>query len=332
MNGEIAMRAVVCDTLGDETGLVMADLPPPVLRPGTVRIAVAAAGVNFADGLLIAGRYQDKVAPPFIPGFEIAGTVLATAEDVGNVRPGERVVALLDHGGFAEEAVARAEDVAIIPAGMDAMTAAALPVTYITAHQALCTRAGLAAGQTLLVHGAAGGVGLAAVEIGHALGAIVIATAGGSEKLAVAAAHGADFGIDHRDGEVAEAVKAVTGGAGADVVFDPVGGAMFDASLRCAKPGGRLVVIGFASGTVPQIPANILLVKNLTVIGYGLGGFRRLDPGGLAASFQALFAWYAAGRLRPEIAAVLPLDQAATALRRLKERGVSGKLVLKVKD
>ncbi len=237
-------------------------------------------------------------------------------------------MAVPGRGGFAEQVVAQASDVFALPAGMDDITAAGFPIAYGTSHHALTKRAGLHAGQTLLVHGAAGGVGLTAVEIGHALGATVIATASSPEKLAVAALHGADYGIDSRDPDLRAAVKGLTNGRGVDVVYDPVGGPLFDASLRCTAPGGCLLAIGFASGIVPQIPANILLVKNLSVIGYYWGAFRTLDPASLQASFAELFDWYTAGRIHPEVAQVYPLAEAAEALRALKERKVVGKLVL----
>lgn len=325
------MRAVLCRTLGDESGLVIADIAPAPLTAGTVRIDIFAAGVNFADGLLIAGKYQEKPALPFIPGFEVAGLVTDVAADVTGLRSGDRVMAVLDSGGFAEQVVARAEDVYRLPPAMDWITAAAFPIVYGTSHHSLVAKARLQAGEILLVHGAAGGVGLSAVEIGHALGATVIATAGGPDKLAVASAHGARYGIDYRGEDIRERVKALTAGRGADVVYDPVGGAVFDASLHATAPNGRILVIGFASGSVPQIPANILLVKNLTVVGYHWGAFRRLDPAGLRRSFEDLFAWFTGGKVRPTVSQTLPLEAAAQAIGLLKSRAVTGKLVLKIR-
>ncbi|HXP97312.1 MAG TPA: NADPH:quinone oxidoreductase family protein [Telmatospirillum sp.] len=324
------MRAVLCRTLGDESGLVVADVAPPDLTSGSVRIRVRAAGVNFADGLLIAGTYQEKQVPPFIPGFEVAGDIVEIAPDVCGLRTGDRVMAALDAGGFAEQVVARASDVHLLPPSMDWVTAAGFPIIYGTSHHSLTAKARLQAGETLLVHGAAGGVGLSAVEIGRALGATVIATAGGTDRIAVALAHGAHFGIDYRSQDIRERVKALTTGRGADVVYDPVGGAVFDASLRCTAPNGRILAIGFASGMVPQIPANILLVKNISVIGYHWGAYRRLDPAGLRQSFQALFAWFIEGKLQPTVSRTLPLDAAGEAISLLKSRAVTGKLVLTI--
>jgi len=324
------MRAVICKALGDENGLVIEDILAPALTENGVRIRVKAAGVNFADGLLIAGKYQQKQTPPFTPGFEISGEVIETAPGVTSCKPGDRVMANLDCGGFAEEAVADASDVYVIPDCMSWADAAGFPVVWGTSHHGLIEKARLKAGETLLVHGAAGGVGLTAVEIGRALGATVIATAGGADKLAVAAEHGAHHGIDYKAEDVRTRVKELTGGRGADVVYDPVGGEIFDASLRCTAPDGRILVIGFASGTVPQIPANHLLVKNLTVIGYWWGAYRKLDPAGLHRTYEQLLDWFAEGRIRPHVSQTLTLDDAAKAIGLLKGRGATGKLVLEV--
>lgn len=319
------MRAIVCPAFGQ--ALEMRDVAPPPLPAGGVRIAVHAAGVNFADGLTTAGKYQEKIEPPFTPGMEVAGVVLEVAPGVATCRPGQRVMAVLDHGGWAEEAVARADDVVPIPDSMDFAVAAGFPVAYGTSHHGL-RKAGLKAGETLLVHAAASGVGLTAVEVGHCLGATVIGTAGGPDKVAVARAHGAAHGIDYKAEDIRERVKALTGGRGADVVYDPVGGDVFDASLRCVAPDGRILVIGFAGGRVQQIPANVLLVKNVTVIGYYWGAYRRLDPAGIRASLTELLAWFEAGRLQPHVGQTLPLERAAEALDLLRTRAATGKVVL----
>lgn len=322
------MRAVMIDEWCSPADLRVREVPAPALPEGGVRIKVHAAGVNFADGLIVQGKYQEKPALPFAPGFEVAGEVVEVAPGVTRVAAGDKVFAVLEHGGFADEAVARAENVHLLPAGMDYATGAAFPIAYGTSHFALTDRAGLRAGETLLVHGAAGGVGLTAVECGAALGATVIATAGGADKLAVAAAHGAAHGIDSRSDDVRARVKDLTGGHGADVVYDPVGGALFDASLRCTAPDGRILVIGFASGTVPQIPANHLLVKNLSVIGVYWGAYRQIAPQRISDSFDQLRAWYEAGLLKPRVSHTFGLDDAATALKALKDRAVTGKAVL----
>lgn len=322
------MRAIVCDAFGSTDALRLTPCEPPVPGPGEVCIRVAAAGLNFADILMVQGTYQETPAPPFIPGMEVAGEVVAVAPDVHRIAPGERVLAVVSKGGFAEQAVARAGDVFALPPAMDDATAAGFPITYGTAHGALVWRAGLRHGETLLVHGAAGGAGLAAVEVGKALGARVIATAGGAAKGELVRAHGADRVIDHKSEDVRERVKDLTEGRGADAVFDPVGGDIFDTSLRCTAWSGRLVVIGFASGTVPQIPANILLVKNLSVLGLHWGAYRHHAPALLQQQFVELFRWYEAGLLHPHVGEFHDLADATTALRRLQDRQAQGKVIL----
>ncbi|HYD32107.1 MAG TPA: NADPH:quinone oxidoreductase family protein [Azospirillaceae bacterium] len=324
------MRAVRCLAWGGIDDLVIEDVPVPTLGAGEVRVAIRAAGLNFADTLIIAGKYQEKPALPFSPGFEAGGVVLEVGGGVTSVKPGDRVMAVLNHGGFAEEAVLRAEDVFPIPDAMDFVTAAAFPIAYGTSHIALWERARLKAGEVLLVHGAAGGVGLTAVEIGKAMGATVIATAGGAAKLEVAKAHGADHLIDYQAEDIRERVKELTGGRGADVVYDPVGGDVFDASLRCTAWSGRLLAVGFAAGRVPQVPANILLVKNLAVLGIYWGSYRTHAPELVAESFRTLFGWTVEGKLKPHVSHTLPLAEFKDALRLLAERKSTGKVVLTV--
>ena len=322
------MRAMLCHKWGDPEDLRLTEVDELSANAGEVVVAVAAAGLNFADTLMISGRYQEKPALPFAPGLEAAGRVKSVGPDVTRVKPGDRVMILTDHGAFADEAKARESDVFPIPETMNWHTAAGFPITYGTAHGALRWHARLAEGETLLVHGAAGGVGLAAVEIGKAMGARVIATAGGKAKLDVAKAHGADDLIDYRLEDIRERVKSLTGGHGADVVFDPVGGDVFDASLRCIAWGGRLLVIGFASGRVPKIPANILLVKNIAAMGIYWGSYRRKDPDKLKVEFRELFDWFQAGSLKPHVHETFPLIKADVALRLLTDRKASGKVVL----
>ena len=322
------MRAVVCREWGGPQDLQLEDLPSPEPGPGEVLLEVAAAGVNFADTLMIAGKYQERPAFPFSPGLEVAGTVKALGAGVTGFAPGQRVMALTDRGGYAQAALAKAGDVFPIPDSLAWAEAAGFPITYGTAHGALRWHANLQAGEVLLVHGAAGGVGLAAVEIGKALGARVIATAGGAEKLAVAEAHGADALIDYRSEDIRERVKALTDGHGADVVFDPVGGDVFDASLRCIAWSGRLLIIGFAAGRVPQIPANILLVKNVAAMGVYWGSYRSRAPELLAEEFRELFAWFEEGRLKPHVSHRHDLTEAAEAMDLLLKRRSTGKVVL----
>ena len=322
------MRAVLCHDWGGPDDLSLEEVEAPAPGPGEIRIAVAAAGINFADSLMIAGKYQERPAFPFTPGLEIAGTVEALGAGVTRFREGQRVMATPDRGGFAEATVARESDVFPLPDAMDFVTAAGFPITYGTAHGSLVWRAGLQAGESLLVHGAAGGVGLATVEVGKALGARVIATASTAEKLAIAEAHGADHLIESGEEALRDKIKELTEGRGVDVVFDPVGGDLFDISLRATAWNGRLLVVGFAAGRVPQVPANYLLVKNLSAVGFYWGSYRKHDPARLAPQFEQLFGWFEAGKLQPLVSEQFDLADAGTALRRLIERRSTGKLVL----
>jgi NADPH2:quinone reductase len=328
------MRGIFIENWCDAADLRLTEAPDLVLGPDQVRVAVKAAGVNFADGLIIQGKYQEKPAFPFAPGFEIAGAIIelgSAAQDCGFAL-GQGVFASVAHSGFADQAVVPVADLQPIPQGMSFATAAGFPIAYGTSHFALSDRAGLKAGETLLVHGAAGGVGLTAVECGKAAGATVIATARGADRLAVARDHGADHVIDTSDlsTPLAQQVKALTGGRGVDVVYDPVGGDLFLDSIRCTAPDGRMLVIGFAAGTVQQIPANLLLVKNLSVIGVYWGAYRAIGPDRIRASFDQLRSWYEGGLLRPHISHTFALEDAAEALKALKARQVTGKAVLTV--
>jgi NADPH:quinone reductase len=324
------MRAIVCHALQGPDSLELVDLPVP--EPGAcgVRIRVRAAGVNFADSLMLRGQYQEKPPLPFTPGLELAGEIEVVGAGVRGLAPGQRVLAVVSHGAFAEQAVARAEDVVPLPDDMDDVTAAGFAIAYGTAQGALRWRADLLAGECLVVHGAGGGVGLTAVECGKVIGATVIATARGEEKLAVARAHGADHALDSDEPDLKGRIRELTGGRGADVVYDPVGGAMFEASLSSVAWEGRIVIVGFASGTVPQIPANLLLVKNASVLGYYWGSYRKHDPERLQDGFKELFAWHREGRIRPHASQTLPLAQAADAVRLLIERRSVGKVVVTV--
>ncbi len=322
------MRAVVCEDWCGPEGLAVGDLPEPAMAENGVRIAVRAAGVNFADTLMIRGEYQVRPPHPFSPGLEVAGDVIECAPGVSRAKVGDRVMSTVHYGGFAERVVADQADVHVIPDSMDFVTAAAFPVVYGTSHIGLKDKLALQPGETLLVNGAAGGVGLTAVEIGKKLGATVIATAGDVAKLAIAERYGADHLIDYRSEDIRARVKVLTGGRGVDAVFDPVGGSAFDASLRAVIQRGRILVVGFASGTVPQIPANLLLVKNISVIGYYWGAHRFLDPELVDRSFAELLAWYQDGALKPHVSKTYDLADVANALADLTERRSTGKVVL----
>lgn len=323
------MRAILCDAFGPIETLRFAETDAPKPGPGQVRLRVRAAAVNFADTVMIAGNYQEKPDLPFVPGLEAAGEVLEIGEDVTGFAVGDRVMATLRHGAFAEEALADATELFAIPAGLDFAEAAAVPVAYGTSHIALTRRAGLRAGENLFVLGAAGGVGLTAVEIGKALGATVIAAASGPEKLALARNHGADHLVDYATEDMRARVRDITGGQGADVIYDPVGGDAFKTALRTIAWEGRLLVIGFASGEVPQAAANYLLVKNASVVGVYWGAYRQHDPALIRDSFATLAGWFADGTLvKPHISHRLPLDAAVDALRLLTTRQSTGKVVL----
>ena len=322
-------RAVQCTAFGEPEDLVLRDVELPAPGAGEVRVKLRAAGINFADGLVIAGKYQLKPSLPFTPGFEGAGDVVELGPGVDGLTPGQRVAVLVRPGGcYATEIVTRAEAVTPIPDGTDYVTAACLPVTYGTAHLALDHRGGLRPGETLLVTGAAGGVGIAAVEVGKALGARVIAAARGADRLDIARAHGVDEAIDYAAENLRDRVEALTDGHGADVIFEAVGGDVFDQCVRAVAWEGRLLVIGFASGRIPSVPANLVLVKNFSVIGVDFGAHMDRHAGSMRASIGELLAWHAAGRLKPRVSATYRLEDAARALRELMARRATGKTAL----
>ena len=323
------MRAVQCMAWGGLENLELRDVPAPgAPAAGEILIDVAAAGLNYADLLITAGKYQDRPLPPFIPGLEIAGLVRAVGPGVERIKAGERVLAAVDRGGFAEQVIARESDTFVIPDAMDFAAAAGFAIAYGTSFGALTWRADIKPGELLLVLGAAGGVGLTAVEIGKALGARVIACAGGAEKLAIARAHGADFTIDHREENLRGRIREISDGVGVDVVYDPVGGESFDIAMRSTNWNGRLIIVGFAGGTVPQIPANILLVKNLAALGFYWGSYRFKQPALLAPAFARMFEWWQQGKLKPRISGRYDLAEMKTALTVVAERKAIGKIVL----
>jgi NADPH2:quinone reductase len=326
------VKAILCSEWGPFDQLVLGERPSPSPGANQLRIQVHACGVNFADTLIVQGKYQDRPDFPFSPGLEVAGIVVETGNDVSAFRPGDRVLALCPYGGYAEEVLAPAATALPLPESIDFIAAAGFMVAYGTAHLALTERAALQAGETLLVHAAAGGVGLAAVEIGSQLSATVIGTASSEEKLALAREHGAAHTINYLEAGFKDRVRALTGGRGADVIFDPVGGSVFEESLRAAAWGARLLVIGFASGEVAQAATNLVLVKNLSVIGLYWGGYADRDPAVLTDSLRELLDWWLQGRLRPLISKVYPLAEAAQALSDLAGRHSIGKLVIQVRE
>ncbi|NOK20108.1 NADPH:quinone oxidoreductase family protein [Corallococcus carmarthensis] len=325
------MRAIVCGTWGGPEQLTLMEFPEPVPKPDEVKIDVHACSVNFADLLMIGGTYQTRPALPFVPGLEAAGTIASAPEGSG-FQPGDRVVAILWHGGYAEQAVASARETFLLPAGVSFDVGAALTSAYVSTALALTRVAHLKPSEMLLVLGASGGVGLAAVQLGKALGATVIAVASTPDKLAIARAAGADQAISHADAGWKDQVVAAAGSSGVSVCFDPVGGPLFDPALSTLGWGGRYVLVGFAAGQAPNIPAHRLLVKHRAVLGSSLRYFRYHDPAALRDTMDQLFAWYAQGRITPRISLRLPLEQTADGLRTLAERRAIGKVVIHVRE
>ncbi len=323
------MKAIQCIEWGGPERLQLADLPLPEPAAGEVRIRVAAAGVNFPDALIVQKKYQVQPALPFVPGTEVAGTVDAVGEGVTRLKPGDRVVAFVGVGGFAEYVCSSQAQVAPLPPNVDLAVAAGFTLTYATAQHALVERGRLGRGETLLVLGAGGGVGLAAVELGKLAGARVIAAASSADKLDAARRLGADALIDYSSTDLREAVKSTTDGRGVDVVYDPVGGAYTAAALRSLAWRGRLLVIGFAAGEIPQIPANLLLLRELSAVGVYWGEFAKRDPAGNRRLLTELFGWLAEGRLRPLVSKQYALAETPQALQDLLQRRVVGKLVIR---
>jgi NADPH2:quinone reductase len=324
------MKAVLCKAYGPPESLVVEELASPSPGPGEVVISVKAASVNFPDVLIIQNKYQVKPPLPFSPGSEVAGVVKAAGDGVNGFRPGDRVMAFTTYGGFAEEVKTEARTLLPLPAGMDFAQAAAFGLTYATSDFGLRDRGALKAGETLLVLGAAGGVGIAAIEIGKALGARVIACASTDDKLAVCREHGADETINYATEDLRERIKQLTGGAGVDVVYDPVGGAYTEPALRSVAWRGRLLVVGFAAGEIPKIPLNLTLLKGCSIVGVYWGEFTRREPQRFAEAMQQLGRWFLDGKIKPHISATFPLERAADALTLMAERKVTGKVVLSI--
>ena len=321
------MRAVMCHAWGEVETLTVEDVDTPTPGPGEVLIDVKATAVNYADSIMVAGNYQTKPPFPFSPGLETAGVVTQCGDGVTRFRPGDRVMAILAYGGFAEQAIAKEEELFHIPDAMPFEEAGAFPIAYISSHVAIRWLGRLEAGETLLVLGAAGGVGLTAVEIGKAMGARVIAGASTAEKLVVAQEHGADDLVNYTTDNLTARVMALTQDRGADVCFDPIGGELFDAALSALGWGGRILLVGFVGG-VQRIPANRLLVKNRAAMGSSLRYFRWHAPDKLRRSVEELLQWYAEGKLKPCITQRLPLERSAEAIRLLTERKAVGKVVI----
>jgi len=322
------MKALLCRSWGLPETLVVEEVPEPAAGPGQAVVRVHAAGVNFPDALIIQNKYQFTPALPFVPGSECAGIVERVGEGVTQVKAGDRVIALTGAGAFAEKVQVDAAALTPLPAGVDFATGAAFILTYGTAYHALADRGALRPGETLLVLGAAGGVGIAAIEIGKALGARVIAAASSAQKRSICREHGADEVIDYTAADLKSELAALTAAAGIDVVFDPVGGPFTEAAVRNCAWRGRHLVIGFANGEIPRIPANLLLLKGCALIGVFWGRYVKSEPAAWARDLGTLFQWLQQGRLHPHIAERYPLERGAEALAALLARRASGKLVI----
>jgi NADPH2:quinone reductase len=323
------MKAVICKQFGPPEALVVEEVPSPRPGPGEIVVSVKAASVNFPDVLIIQNKYQVKATPPFTPGSEFAGVVKEVGEGVRHAKPGDRVLGAGSFGGFATECLVPAGARLVpVPDGMDFPTAASFLLTYGTSHHALCNRADAKPGETLLVLGAAGGVGLAAVEIGKILGLRVIAAASSAQKLAVCREHGADETIDYSSEDLRARIKQITGGKGVDLIYDPVGGAYTEPALRSSAWRARLLVIGFAAGEIPRLPLNLPLLMERSIVGVYWGEWTKRAPAEFAAALKQLGEWFGQGKLRPHVSARYPLAQAAQALKDMAERRVMGKVVL----
>jgi NADPH2:quinone reductase len=322
------MQALMCESFGPPEELVAREVAVPRPGQGEVLIRVHAAGVNFPDSLIIQDKYQIKAALPFAPGGELSGLVEAVGSGVTRFRPGDRVAALTHWGGFAEYALASEERMTQVPDSMDFETASAFTLVYGTAHHALGQRGALQPGETVLVLGASGGVGLAGIEVAKAMGARVIAGASSARKLAVAKAHGADILVNYAEQDLKAAVKEITGSKGVDVVYDPVGDKLADPAFRTIGWGGRYLVIGFAGGQIPSLPLNLPLVKGAAIVGVFWGDFVAREPAAHQANMAELYAMHARGKLKPLISARFPIAEGGAAIRMLMDRKVTGKVIV----
>ena len=322
------MRAVLCEAFGPPEDLVVKEVPDPVAGDGQVVVDVVGCGVNFPDVLIIQDKYQFKPDLPFSPGGEIAGTVSAVGPGVDNVSVGDNVIATLGWGGMAERVAVPAASVIAVPNGVDLVQAAGFLLAHGTSHHALADRAQLQAGETLLVLGAAGGVGLAAVELGALMGARVIAAASTDEKLALCRTRGATETVNYQRDDLRARIKELTDNRGVDVCYDPVGGDLSEPALRSMAWNGRFLVVGFAAGDIPKVPLNLPLLKGCSVVGVFWGAFTGREPERNAANIQQLLGWIAEGKLNPHVSGTYPLDDAAAAINELAQRRATGKVVV----
>jgi NADPH2:quinone reductase len=326
------MKAVLCKEFGPPESLVIEEVPSPTAGAGEVVVSIKAASVNFPDVLIIQNKYQSKPPLPFSPGSELAGVVKEVGAGVTHVKPGDKVIAFTTYGAFAEEVKTEAVRLLPMPEGMSYAEAASFVLTYGTTDHALRDRAQMKSGETLLVLGAAGGVGVAAIEIGKALGARVVACASSADKLAVCRQHGADETINYATEDLRERIKALTAGKGVDVIYDAVGGPYTEPAFRSIAWRGRHLVIGFAAGDIPKLPLNLPLLKGASVVGVFWGDFTRREPQAFAESARQLARWYREGKLKPHVSATFPLENAAEAMNLLVSRKAKGKVVIAISD
>lgn len=322
------MKALVCTELGPIENLRVEELPAPIVKPGHVVVDVKSCGVNFPDTLIVQGKYQQKPPLPFAPGMEVAGIVNTVGEGVEHLQPGDHVLALPGWGGFAEQVLVNASRVVALSKSIDFNTAAGFMLTYGTSHHALIDRGQLKADETLLVLGAAGGVGLSAIDIAKTIGAKVIAAASSDDKLALCGEYGADELIDYGREDLKERVKELTNGKGVDMVYDPVGGDFAEPALRATGWRGRYLVIGFAAGAIPKIPLNLTLLKGCSIVGVFWGSFTQREPENNHKAMAELLTWLQEGKLKPHVSAAYPLDQSLQALQDLVDRKAKGKIVV----
>ena len=325
------MKAIVCNEWCKPEDLKVSEIGSPDLDNNSVRIEVNAAGVNFPDVLIVQGKYQYKPTFPFSPGSEVAGVISEIGSNVTSLNKGDKVMSVTGHGAFAEEVCVPENKITLMPEGMDFITAASMSLTYGTSAYALFQRANIKENDVILIHGATGGVGITAIEISKAVGAKVIATASTDEKLKIAKEYGADYCINYTNNEFKEKVKEITNGNGANIIYDPVGGEVFDQSLRCVAWDGRILVIGFASGTIASAPTNLPLLKNCSIVGVFWGAWREREPNGHNVNMERILKWWKEKRIKPKVSKVFNLEDTKYALQALINREVIGKAVIKVR-
>ena len=325
------MKAIVCNEWCKPEDLKVSEIKNPTLDDNSVRVEIYASGVNFPDVLIVQGKYQYKPPFPFSPGSEVAGIISEIGKNVKSLKVGDRVMAVTGHGAFAEEICVPEDKITLVPESMDFITAASMSLTYGTSSYALFQRANIKENDVVLIHGATGGVGITAIEISKAVGAKVIATASTDEKLKIAKEYGADYCINYSQNEFKDKVKEYTDGKGANIIYDPVGGEVFNQSLRCIAWNGIILVIGFASGTIASAPTNLPLLKNCSIVGVFWGAWREREPNGHNVNMEKILKWWKENKVRPKVSKVFNLEDTKYALQALINREVIGKAVIKVR-